>query len=117
MVESSKLRIRDIVDTPFCVASEDGQKVYAKIFEELEQGKHIVLSFADISRLTTAFLNAAIGQLYNEFTEEQVRRSVTVEDVNSYTAELIQKVINRAKEFYKDKERSLETIGKSFSND
>jgi hypothetical protein len=47
-----------------CCVAACGQKVYDIITAALCENKKIELSFAEVSELTPAFLNSAIGQLY-----------------------------------------------------
>jgi hypothetical protein len=68
------LRLVEIVGSGLCVASDDGLKVYTLIKERLDAGTPTVLSFAGVEVLTSAFLNAAIGQLYGTLHEEHIRR-------------------------------------------
>ncbi|MCL5126448.1 MAG: STAS-like domain-containing protein [Deltaproteobacteria bacterium] len=56
----------EIVGSPLCVASDDGEKVYERIRKAIKQGRSVALSFMNITSLTSAFLNTAIGQLYGE---------------------------------------------------
>lgn len=95
----------EIAGTPICVAVEDGHKVHDVIAKRLAAGTPVEISFVGVRRLTTAFLNAAIGQLYNEFSEEVVGRLVTAPNVDAITADLLRKVIERAKSFYKETAR------------
>ena len=57
------------VGAPLCVASNDGQKVYDRIAAALKADQHVALSFHEVTTLTDAFLNAAVGQLYGTFSE------------------------------------------------
>jgi|SRR6266851_4591701 len=68
------INIAKIVGGGICVAAEDGNKVHDAIRTEIEKGNRIVISFSGITRMTTAFLNAAIGQLYGEYSDEHIRK-------------------------------------------
>ena len=72
------IHVTDTVGTPFCVASEDGTKLYAAIFEHLRMHTVVEVSFTGVTRLTTAFLNAAIGQAYGEFSADEIREYLRV---------------------------------------
>jgi len=100
------IKIAQLAGTPFCVASEDGQKVYEVIATALREGKRVGLSFEGVTDLTTAFLNAAVGQLYNrELPVDSIPSHLgLLGDVSDSTALLLQRVVRRAKEYYEDPE-------------
>jgi len=96
------LSIIDILGDSLCIASEDGQKVHDAIAPELRAGREVRLSFRKAEFTTTAFLNAAIGQLYGEFTEEQIEAALTVCDASSDDLVIIGRVMARSKQYFKD---------------
>jgi hypothetical protein len=100
-----EIRLTEIVGSDLCIASEDGQKVHDAIKKALQEEKRIQISFKNVDDLTSAFLNSAIGQLYGEFSEDQLRDSLTVSDASYEDLLLLKRVIQRAKEFFKDQER------------
>ena len=105
------LGISQIVQGGICVAADDGQRVYAAISEQIAKGRRVVLSFSGVTRLTTAFLNAAIGQLYGEFTEEHVRMHLApVRDADERQLRQLKLVVDRAKEFFRHPVASREAI-------
>lgn len=114
------LSIFEIIGSPFCVASSDGQKVYDRLAPILKKGRNVTLSFHNITTLTSAFLNAAIGQLYGVFSEEDIRSLLKVEDLQSDDMMLLKRVVETAKQYFKDPQRFQqvvrETIGDQ-SND
>jgi len=105
MSQSLALSIYEIVGSSSCVASDDGQKVHDRIAVALREGRRVTLSFRNVSSLTSAFLNAAIGQLYGEFTEEQIRSLLKVQDMQSDDLGLLKRVVDTAKQYFKDPQR------------
>lgn len=97
------VRIFDIVGGPLCVSAEDGQIIYEKIAPLIRQGHKIVVSFDRVETIISAFLNAAIGQLYGEFTEEQIRASISVRDMTNIDLSLLKRVVDNAKVYFKNK--------------
>ena len=61
-----KIGIYAITGDSFCVAAEDGEKVFAQIKKALLKGKKIDISFLNVKMLTSAFLNTSIGKVYGE---------------------------------------------------
>lgn len=90
---------------PLCVASDDGQKVYDRLNTALEADRKVVLSFHNVTTLTSAFLNASIGQLYGTFSEEKIRDLLTVENMEQDDLALLKRVVDNAKLYFKDPER------------
>lgn len=102
MPDQITLKIFDIVGGPVWVATDDGQKVYEKIVAAFKAGRGVQLSFANRGNLITAFLNAAIGQLYNgDYTEEFLRTHLTIVDISDEDrAMLWNRTIPNAKRFF-----------------
>ncbi|MEQ1679793.1 MAG: DUF4325 domain-containing protein [Nitrospira sp. CG24B] len=105
MSKSLTLSIFEIVGSPLCVASDDGQKIHDRIADALKEGQSVALSFLNVTSLTSAFLNAAVGQLYSSFTEEQIRSKLRVTDLQPDDRALLKRVVDTAKEYFKDPER------------
>lgn len=95
--------IAQIVKGGICVAASDGNRVHDAIIMEFKKGNRIKLSFSGVTRMTTAFLNAAIGQLYGEFSEEQIRKQLAPPvDAEPWHLNRLKLVVDRAKVFFKD---------------
>lgn len=111
------LKIKNIINSPFCIASEDGEKVYNVIKKAFEQKDKVQLSFEGIEDLTSAFLNAAVGQLYNGDYQETYLKEMLLPPINIAQDDLaiLKRVVERAKEFFKDPERfrkaAIEVLG------
>lgn len=92
----------EVVGSGICVSSDDGQKVHDQIAAALREGKKIKVSFLNVESLTSAFLNAAIGQLYGEFSDEMIRESLSVSDMEQDDLALLKRVVETAKEYFSD---------------
>jgi len=95
----------EIVGSPLCVASDDGQKVYERIATALRDEQKVIVSFHNVTSLTSAFLNAAIGQLYGSFSADQIRAKLQVKDMVAEDLALLKRVVDTAKAYFKDPER------------
>lgn len=95
------VRIFDIVGGPLCVSAEDGQRVHDKIVPLLRDGTKVVLSFEQVETLISAFLNAAIGQLYGEFSEDRIKELVSVRDMADEDQAVLKRVVDNAKAYFK----------------
>lgn len=97
------IHVTDIVKSPLCVSTQDGQTVHDEIAPFLRGGKPIVISFAGVTTLISAFLNAAIGQLYGEFPEDRIRELLSVKDLAPDDLELLKRVNDNAKIYFKNR--------------
>lgn len=97
--------VLEVAGSRICVSSDDGQKVHDQIAAALREGKKIKVSFLNVESLTSAFLNAAVGQLYGEFSEETIRASLAVAEMEQEDLALLKRVVETAKEYFKDPER------------
>jgi len=101
---SSSISLFAVVGSPHSVSSADGGVVHDRIADALRSGEDVELSFAGIEDVTSAFLNAAVGQLYGEFGEDLIRQHLKVVDAESDHLILLKRVVERAKEFFRDPE-------------
>ncbi len=95
----------EIVGSPLCVASDDGQNVHDRIAVALREGVRVTVSFQNVTSLTSAFLNAAIGQLYDSFSEDEIRTKLKVKNLAPEDRALLKRVVETAKAYFKDPER------------
>lgn len=102
MSETIIINIYEIVGSGLCVASQDGQKVFEQTFQALKDGKKVQLSFLNVDSLTSAFLNAAIGQLYGVFDHNILKNILSVKDIEQSDLALLKRVIDTAKQYFKD---------------
>lgn len=70
--QTQKINIYNITNSPFCIAPEDGHKIYTLIAAALRNDKMVELSFLNITMVITAFLNEAIGVLYKDFSPKKI---------------------------------------------
>ncbi|HXJ93344.1 MAG TPA: STAS-like domain-containing protein [Terriglobia bacterium] len=104
MSQATNLSVFEIVGSSLCVASDDGQKVHDRIASAMREGRTVNLSFLNVTSITSAFLNAAIGQLYGEFSEDAIRTGLHVTDMEQDDLALLRRVVETAKAYFRDKE-------------
>ena len=100
---NKKLIVTDIIGSDAAVSTDNGDFVFHKIEEMLSAGNSVELDFLGIEIMTTAFLNAAIGQLYSEYSSLQLNHKLKLVNVADDDKILFTKVIARAKEYFKNK--------------
>src|SRR6267142_4866685 len=96
-------RVFAIIGSPLAVASDDGQKVFDKIAPLLREGRSVRLSFDRIETMIPAFLNAAVGRLYEEFPEDRIRKLLDVHNMSSEDLALLKQVNDNAKLYFKNR--------------
>jgi len=107
------LVIKDIIKVDTAVSTDDGDLVYQEIVAILKLGNPVELDFSGINIMTTAFLNAAIGQLYSAFTSEQLNSLLKLVNVAADDRILFKKVIERAKEYFQNKKGFEDSANKA----
>lgn len=110
MDNAIKKSVHQIVGDAICVDAEDGKKVYNVLADFIQNKKPVVLSFLNVKMLTSAFLNTAIGVLYGDFTEEQIKKFIKIADMQPSDTILLKRVVDTAKLYYKDPERMERSI-------
>lgn len=101
MPDRIPLKIYDIVGGPIWVSTEDGQKVYEKIVAAFKAGRTVDLSFANRENLITAFLNAAVGQLYNgDYTDEFLQENLALVEITEDDRAMLTRAIDNAKRYF-----------------
>jgi hypothetical protein len=100
MNNSVIIRVHEIVGGTLCVSAEDGQRVYDQIAPLLRNGQKVVISFEQVKTMISLFLNAAIGQLYGEFTEERIRELLSVQEMNQDDLGVLKRVVDNAKRYF-----------------
>lgn len=91
---TNAIDVSKVADSEWCVASVDGEKLSRKVISALRQDKKIVLSFDNVSALTPAFLNAAVGPIYGEFDENKIYDLFRVDHMSEEDMELLQYVVS-----------------------
>jgi hypothetical protein len=107
------LQVKNIIGDSFAVEAEDGQKVFDHIVKSISSKRKVNLSFKNIELVTTAFLNTAVGQLYDKFSEEEVRSYFMVSHTTNSIEISLKRVVKTAKLHYSDPDalqRSIDEI-------
>lgn len=117
MSETIRISMFEVVGSPFCVAVDDRQKVHKHLDAALRDDRDVVLSFHNVTALTTAFLTAAIGELYGTFSEEKIRSLLKVKDAEPNDLRLLKSAVNNAKLYFKDPERFNQAVREVMGDD
>ena len=116
-MEQKIISIFDVVGSKAAVSSEDGERLFEKICAFLEKGFEVVLDFENIDTLITTFLNAAIGQLYSKYDSPFLREHLKVRNIISEDKNRMISTIERAKEYFRDKDSFEKDVKEAFDDE
>jgi transcriptional regulator len=98
-----KIKLIKILDSPFAVSTEEGEKLFQVIDENFRLRKDVIIDFSEIYLIVSTFLNASIGQLYGLYTTEFIQQHLSVTNMSNDDLSILKLVTDRAKEYFKDK--------------
>lgn len=86
----------------YCITSDDGQRVYDRIYPLLREKQPVVLDFSGVQIVAPPFLNAAIGQLLRDLDSETLNTYLKFENLSGAFKPILHRVIENAKRYYTD---------------
>ena len=98
------LLLKDILQHDTAITYEDGEKVYALIFQALTEEKKVILDFQGITLVIPAFLHAAIGELYKDFDSDFLNRHLTFINIEETNKALLDMTMELAQEYFSNLE-------------
>ena len=116
MESKESIRVFEVLGSPFAITTEDGEKVYEKINSNLKKQAPIQLDFDQIELVVSTFLNASIGQLYGSYDSEFIKTHLSIVNMTPEDLVILEKVINRAKDFFSNKEGFTDLLKDHFSD-
>ena len=116
-MERKTINIFDVVGGKAAVSTEDGDRLFETISAFLTKDFEVALDFANIETLITTFLNAAIGQLYSKYNSPFLQEHLRVINLAPEDRERMIKTIERAKEYFKDKENPEKDIQEALDDE
>lgn len=108
-----EIKIIDHISNCVGITPKEGQPIYQLIVDNISQKNVVCLDFLGVDMLTTAFLNVVIGNLYKDYSSEDLKGYLMLKNLDDATARRIKKVTENAKSFYKDQTsftNNIETI-------
>lgn len=116
-MKTFRIIIFEKIGSNAAVASEDGEAIYATINAAFEKKMPIVLDFNNIELITSTFLNAAIGQLYDKYDSPFINKHLKVENMAPEDTMILKKVVIRAKEYFEDKAKMENSLKEAMGNE
>lgn len=96
-----KILIKDFIGTR-CILKDDGQKLFEEISRHLESKNEVTLDFSNVKMFASPFFNYSIGQLFNKFSEEDIRNNLHLEHLEVVGHSIIERVVENASRFKSD---------------
>lgn len=95
-----------------CLTPEDGQKIYAIIYPELQAGREVELDFKETKVFASPFFNFSIGRLLKDLKPEDLNRLIKVTNLSPVGREVLKRVIENSKQYYSDENtrKALDTV-------
>lgn len=115
-----KVNIFELISSHAAVATDDGNKLFERIKKIFESKNKTILDFNNIELITSTFLNSSIGRLYAYYDTNFIKDHLTFINISDDDLLLLKKVVERAKEYFAEKEKTekgiRETLGDEDNN-
>jgi len=108
------VNIKEILNSDSALTPSSGELIYNIIEEEIASKRTISLDFKGIEIITSAFLNSAVGRLYSKYSSSELNSVLHIVNIPSDDLQLLKKVIERAKEYFKDQKSFNEGLEGKF---
>lgn len=104
-----EIKLKEIIKSSYASDNEQGDIVYKCIKSYIKDYDGIVcIDFAEISLITTAFLNNAIGKIFQEYNIEEIKKKIKFKNIaDKQDLEMLRLVMVNSIEMNKAKHRNL----------
>lgn len=93
------INISVVIGDSVCITTEDARVLRNEITKALKMGDQVQLDFSDVSDVTTAFLNEAVGALYFDFESDFLKQNMIPPlNADNWVIEKLSRSVQRAKE-------------------
>ena len=90
-----KLEVKKLCG-PICTTLKNGELLYMAIDKCLKANEQVELDFTCVKIVAAPFFNAAIGQLYNDFSQECLDKNLRICNLVETGQEIIERVKDNA---------------------
>ena len=96
--------ISNIITGSSAIFSSEGLKIFQILNSSLKKTQPVEISFEGLNKVSTAFLNAAIGKLYINYPKDFLIKNLLFKDLNDTIKSKLDRTIDNAieHEFYND---------------
>jgi hypothetical protein len=94
-----------ISDRNYIADDEDGQRVYEFIKKAFSENRKVVLSFQNVKNwMGAAFCHAAIGQLYKDYSDDEIKENLRIENMSDLDRRMLKRTVDMANLYYNNPE-------------
>ena len=99
-MKNTTLHVESILGNVNAVETEEGQQIYNLILKAFFQSKKVILSFDNMEILSDEFLESAVGQLYKNFSHEEIKNNMSIENISFSGKIALKRIVDKAKVIY-----------------
>lgn len=99
------INIFELIASHAAVSTTDGESLFERIKKAFDSDVKVILDFNNLELITSTFLNSSIGKLYGHYDYEFIKDHLGLENMSSDDLVLLKKVVDRAKEYFKEREK------------
>ena len=97
---NTTIHIESILGKVEAVDAKEGQEIYDLILEAFFQNKKVILSFDNMEVLSEEFLQSAVGQLYKNYSHDEIKQHMSIENISFSGKVALKRVVDKAKMIY-----------------
>ena len=98
---SRELKVKDYCGA-ICMSYEKGEHLFEQISPLVKEGEKVTLNFDGVRLISSAFLNSAIGSLFQYHEGDFIRDHLDFINVPNYSQDTIQIVMDHAERYFND---------------
>lgn len=104
-MENKYILLRDFIKNDFAVSTDLGDKLFVEIKQNLDEGRIVEVDFKGVIVVITAFLNAAIGGLYNNlYSDDFLKHHLIFKNLTESNKQYLNLVIDNAKKYFRNED-------------
>lgn len=100
-MEKNEIIVKDIINSKIAINDKDGDTIFNTIIEKANENLDpIILNFDGIDLVNTAFLNNAVGKLFDSNLFDLKTNRVLIQNMSPDKLELLKETISVARDKY-----------------
>jgi hypothetical protein len=111
------IKVISLLGHSSATSTDDGQELFNRIDKVLSADSVVELDFEGIDLIISAFMNAAIGQLYSKYEPEYIRNHINLKNLSNEDLRNLKYVTDTAKSYFKDKNRFNDLMKTEFGDE
>ena len=111
------ITIKELLGAKTAISTKDGDKLFQRIDKALTNNAKVCVDFKDIKLITTAFLNAGVGQLCGKYNGEVLNQKLKFSNIENIDLVMLKKVIETSKKYFKDRKFFDDSVKRVLEDD